>query len=315
VEAAPHPQAFGQILTRTWELMRAHLKLFLAIGAVPAGVLVVVYGLYMALFGASIRYVHRPIGAAGVTIIVLDCTAGILALAAMTLTYALYQPAASYAGLQADAGLMVTFREAYGVAWRKAGRHFWLAILRQLIITGPMIVPVLAFLLCGLGVAAAGKNAVPVLAILGFMFAVLLYLGAIAWAILAMIRLVLAFPACVAGNLTAWESIRRSNRLTQGRMLRIFLVGLVLYAVSYGVVLACEVVFGIVVGLGAIPVMVFHLGPVWWITGLVLLGICFLCALMLLMMGISTSYSVAFAILYREHVRLESMATASGPAG
>jgi hypothetical protein len=36
---------------------------------------------------------------------------------------------------------------------------------------------------------------------------------------------------------------------------------------------------------------------------------------MLLMMGISTSYSVAFAILYREHVRLESMATASGPAG
>jgi hypothetical protein len=72
----------------------------------------------------------------------------------------------------------------------------------------------------------------------------------------------------------------------------------------------CELAFGIVAGLGIIPLMIFHLGQVWMITGAVLVGICLVCALLLVGLCMSSSYSVAFAILYREHARLEPVPAA-----
>lgn len=300
--------------------MRAHFRLFIEIGALPAGVVAAIYGVVMGLAFLTTPYVHQPIGAPGIAVIAVDCLAGLLGLAALLLTFALFEPAASYTALQLDAGRTVTFREAYGAAWSKAGRYFWLLILRQLLVSGPMVAPVLVFCLISVGMVLDGGHAIsannlPILGILLLFLAIVLYLAAVVWAVLATIRLVLAYPACVAENLTAWEAVRRGNRLSQGGRLRIFLVGLVLYAASYGVILACELAFGIVFGIGAIPVYVFHLGPAWTITGIILLGICSSCVLLLLVMCISSAYSVAFAILYREHLRLEAASALPGAAG
>lgn len=311
MEADLHPQAFGQILTRIWQLLRAHLTLFIAIGAPPAGVMVAIYAVVLGLVFSTMQFVQQPIGATGVAIIVADCLVGILGFAVILITFALFEPAASYAALQLHAGLNVTFQEAYGAAWRKTGRYLWLLILRQLIVGAPMVLPLLIFFAFSFGAVVAGGNNASGLAILGICFVILLYLAALVWAILATIRLVLAYPACVAEDIPAWQAICRSNRLSEGGRLRIFLVGLVLYAITYGVTLVCELAFGIVAGLGMIPILVFHLGPAWSITGAVLLGICFLCVLLLLVMCVSSSYSIAFAILYREHVRLESAAAAA----
>jgi hypothetical protein len=315
LEAALDPQAFGQVLNRIWRLMRPHIGLFIAIGAVPMAVMVVVYALMVPLILLTIRMAHPPIGAAAVTMIVIDCLAGVLFLAILLLMFALFEPAASYAGLELTAERTVTFRQSYGVALSKPGRYFWLAILRALITSGPMIVPLLIILLSGLGLAAAGKNAAPGWAFMGILLGVLLYLGAMVWALLATIRLVLAYPACIAENLTAGQAIRRSNRLSQGGRLRIFLVGLVLYAVTYAATLVLEVVIGIVAALGMVFVAVLHLSQAWLMSGAVLVGICLLCLLLLLTMVMSSSYSVAFAILYREHVRMESMAMRAPGAG
>jgi hypothetical protein len=310
MEAALHPQAFGQVLSRIRQLMRPQLKLFIAIGALPAGVAVGIYGVILALVVLAIQFVHPPIGAAGVAIIALACVAGALGVAAILLAMALYEPAASYAGLELDAGRTVTFREAYAVAWRKAGRYLWLLLLRQLLIAGPALVLAPFFFLLTLGASLAGGKGAPLLAAIGIMLLALLYIGAMVWAVLVMIRLVLAYPASIVENLTAWEAVRRSNRLSQGGRLRIFLVGLVLYAITYAAMLVLELAFGIVAGLGMIPILIFHLGPAWMITGAVLLGICLLSALLLLGMCMSSSYSVAFAILYREHARPEPVPAA-----
>ncbi len=315
MEAALHPQAFGQVLTRIGRLMRSHLRLVLAIGALPAALLLLVYGLIFALIFFTVQVVHPPIGAKDAILIAGDCVAGVVGVAVMLLTMALYEPAASYAGLALDADREVTCRQAYGVAWRKPGRYLWLLLLRQFIAVGPVIVLAPVFLLLSLGATGAGHIA-PALAIAGMLLLGLLYVAAMVWAILVMIRLVLAYPACLAENLTAWQAVRRSNRLSQGGRLRIFLVGLVLYAITYAAVLVCELAFGIVAGLGMIPLVLLQLGRAWMIAGAVLLGICFLSVMLLLAMLISSSYSVAFAILYREHVRLESVpAGAPGPAG
>ena len=315
MEAALHPQAFGQVLTRIWQLMRPNLRLFIAIAALPAGVTVVIYALTLVLVFLAMRIVHPFLGAADIAMIVFACVTGAVGIAAILLTMALYEPAASYAALELDADRKVTFREAYAVAWRRRGRYLWLLLLRQLIAGAPALVLIPPLFLFSLGAKAAGGNAAPALAIAEFLLLGMLYVGAMVWAILVMIRLALAYPACITENLTAWEAVRRSNRLSQGGRLRIFLVGLVLYAVTYAAVLACELVFGIVAGLGAIPVLLFHLREAWAMTGLILLGICLVCALLLLGMCISSSYSVAFAILYRQHVCLESTPVgASGAA-
>jgi hypothetical protein len=313
MEAALHPQAFGQVLTRIWRLMRPNLRLFIGIGALPAGVTLVIYALILALIFPAVEFVRQPIGAAGVAMIAFACVAGAVGVVVIMLTMAIYEPAASHAALELEADRKVTFREAYAVAWRRRGRYFWLLLLRQLIVAGPATLLVPAFLLFSLGATVRGGSSAPALAVMGILVLALLYMGAMVWAVLVMIRLVLAYPACIAENLTAWEAVRRSNRLSQGGRLRIFLVGLVLYAVTYAAMLACELVFGIVAGMGAIPVLVFHLGEAWVMTGLILLGICLFCTMLLLAMCISSSYSVAFAILYREHVRLES--TAAGAPG
>ncbi len=315
MEAALHPQAFGQVLTRIWQLMRLHLRLFLAIGAPPAGVVIVAYAVVTGMVFACVEYAHPPIGALGWAVIAAGLLAGLACIAGWMFTFALYEPAASYTALQLDAGRAVTFREAYAVGWSKLGRYFWLLLLRQIIISGPMILPALIFGLAELAIVVHDGQVPNAMAGVAIFLAALLYLAAMAWAVLAAIRLVLAQPASLAENLTAWEAIRRSNRLSQGGRLRIFLVALVLYALSYAVMLACELVFGLLFGSGAVPVLLFHLGPAWWITGIILLGICFVCVLLIVMMGVSSSYSVAFAILYREQVRMESLAAAPGTTG
>ena len=43
--------------------------------------------------------------------------------------YALYMPAACFAAIQADRGVVVSFRQAYGVARSRFGRYLWLMIL------------------------------------------------------------------------------------------------------------------------------------------------------------------------------------------
>jgi hypothetical protein len=311
LEADLHPQAFGQILTRIWQLLRAHLKLFIALGLPPAGLAVAFYAVVLAVAVGTAQFFHQPFGAAGMAAIVAGSVVGLAGLVALMTAVALYQAAASYTALQVHAGMSVTVREAYGAVWPKAGRYLWLAILRQLVVGGPIVLPVLVFMAFSLRTVVAGGDTSSGIAMVGIFLAALLYLAAMVWAILALLRLVLAYPACVAEDIPAWAAIRRSNRLTRGGRLRIFLVGLVLYAITYGVMLACELVFGIILGIGMIPILVFHLGPAWSIPGAVVLGICFVCALVVLGLAISSSYSIAFAILYREHLRLESAAAAA----
>jgi len=49
-------------------------------------------------------------------------------------------PAASFAAMQADRGVVVSFRQAYRVAWSRFGRSLWLMILMVLCIMIPIMV-------------------------------------------------------------------------------------------------------------------------------------------------------------------------------
>jgi hypothetical protein len=316
MEADLHPQAFGQILNRIWVLLRAHWRVFLGIAVVPFTLLLPFYALLLGMILYTTRLTRAGLTpTAGIVICLGILVGAVLLLAAMAL-FALYEAAGSYAALQADAGIAVGFREAYGEAWRKAGRYLWLAILRQLIVMAPFLVLGALIGVCASLFAIAQGHANPGMEFVVLPLIVLFYLVGIVWVVLVLIHLALSFPACVAEDLTAWEAVKRSYRLTRGGKLRIFLVALVIYAISYAAIFALELVFFILAAAGAGMFTLLHLGRMTAYTGAGFLGICFLCFLLFAISGIYAAYSTAFAVLYRDHRRLEAgPAVAPGVAG
>jgi hypothetical protein len=176
-------------------------------------------------------------------------------------------------------------------------------VLRSLIIAIPIMVLALAVGVGGLMLGLIPKGGNPNPAVLFFLIplAILFYLGAIVYAIIMSLRLSLAFPACVHENLTAMQAIRRSGALTHGAKGRIFLVLLVIYAISYVAVMILYAV-----GLFAFAIAALaglgHASLTSPITiTLAVAGVLVLMALFLLWSAaLMAAYSIAFAVFYRD---------------
>jgi len=231
----------------------------------------------------------------------------------LMVVFALYEAAGSYAALQANAGVKAAFGQAWAVAWRKAGRYTWLAILRASIVCLPIVfvagLAVASFAYAfahakGSGGPGAFLSLIPLL--------VLLYLGALVYAILALLRIVFAVPACVAENLSAWKAVCRSNQLTQGAKGRIFLIGLLLYAVIYVATMVLEFVALFFVVIGALVGKLAHLTMVpWGWIGIAVLAAIAICAFLLISACIWAIYSTAIVVIYHDQrLRKESSASA-----
>jgi hypothetical protein len=239
--------------------MRAHLKLFFGIAGVPA---IAVLLFMAALMSFEMKIFWGLVGANPTAPPVFPPYFAAIMLIGeplLLLVYALYLPAAIHAAVQADLGVVVTFREAYRVAWSRFGRYLWLMILWTLYLVVPIIVVVAA-----IGVPTALMfHAAGTASSSGFPFflipiIVLLYLCIIAYSILITLRFALAYPACVEENLTAWAALRRSAQLTRGAWGRIFLAILVVYAAVYAAQLVCILVLGLVASLVALGAMLAH---------------------------------------------------------
>ncbi|MGA2754641.1 MAG: hypothetical protein ABSE53_12830 [Terracidiphilus sp.] len=305
---------FGQILDRVLQLMRANLRLFMGIALVPAGLIVAYCAVILAAFFPLLKPLilnqqpHFPL----MTMVWLFA-AEILGWILMIVIYALYEPAAVYAALEANAGTRVTIGKAWAVAWRKAGRYIWLAILRALIV----MLPILVFggvIVGTVGLSMArGRGAVDPSAMIAIIpLFVLLYVGAMVYAVLVMLRLVLAVPASVAEDLSAWKGIRRSNQLTNGAKGRTFLLALLIYAIAYAAFLVAEVGLFFLGAIVALIGMMLHLAMApWGYIGIGVAAVVFICAYLLWMAAIAGAYCTLFAVLYRDQrLRLEGVAGA-----
>jgi hypothetical protein len=175
-------------------------------------------------------------------------------------------------------------------------------ILRSLIISGPILV--LAVVVGG-GILLAtrggstdsGSLALFLLIPLG----ILGYIGFFVYAVLMMLRLSLAFTACVHEGIPASQAIRRSGVLTRGAKGRIFLVSLVMYAIGSAALMVLyaigmvAVAVGMVAGAGGMdhpsPLMI----GVGGVFGLMMLGLVFVWWALQM-----AAYSTAFAVIYRD---------------
>jgi uncharacterized membrane protein len=305
---------FGQILDRTFRLMRANLRLFLGMAAVPSGAIFAVFLPAMALMLIAVSPQLR--GQTGPPEVFPAILAGVcfaIGYPVMLAVFALYLAAASYAATRTDLGSPVTFREAYGVGWRRFGRHLWLMILGALYAIVPVLASVLVIALGAILLyAAAGESFGSYAALMLIPLGVLLYIAAAVYSIVIALRFSLAYPVCVAEGLPAWASLKRSGQLTKGAKGRIFLLLLVVYALTYVASLVCIAIFFVVAALGAFAAMLAQVtqdSPAFFI----LIGLAVLGYLLIIMISCLLSYAAfttALGVIYHDQ-RLRK----DGPAG
>jgi hypothetical protein len=292
---------FGRILDRTIQLMRANLRLFLGIAAVPAVAIVAVFlpatAFFLIAFAPLMRGETGPPRMVPFAIGWVLFAIGYLVFPAV---FALYISAASYAVTRADLGFPATVSEAFGVAWRRFGRHLWLMFLGSLYVIAPLLACVLAIALLAVllhfaaGDSAMGLFLVPLI--------ILLYGAVTVYNIVIMLRFSLAYPVCVVEERPAWESLRRSAQLTQGAKGRIFLVLLLIYAIAYVVNMVLMAVLFAVGALGFFAAMAAHVtqgSPAFF----VLIGLGVLGYLLILAVTCLLSYAgltTALGVLYRD---------------
>jgi MFS family permease len=311
----PRPLTFGQILDRVYRLLRGNFRLFVTIGMIPLAAIVLFEAVSLALIFGIVNPYHpersshpSPESFAAVMVVFIVCWLGLIAV------YALFEAVAICAALNVDAGIPVTVLDAWRQIRGKAGRYLWLALLRMLV----ALVPIFSLgLLClgGLAVAMAlGKGeAHPGALFLLLPFWMLLLLCTCVYALLVVLWLALAYPASIVEQLPAWRAIRRSVELTRGVRGRLFLALLVIYALCYAGLMGVELVALALFSAGSLAMVALHLAAVYGYIGIGVAVAVFVPVLLVVMAVMSVSFSIVFAVIYRDQRRMEEMRAALAP--
>ena len=294
------PFTFSQILDRIFRLLRENIRLFFGVASLPFAFLFLTIGAMEAfIFLPLIRHPHSQPNPEIIFSHFLPMFLVITVLSAAI--YAFYFAAASHAATSADQGIRITIIQAYRLTWQHMGRYTWLLLLMYLLAILPILLIMLTLFLVP-GLMTHGVS-IPILSrFLIFPLFVLLVVGSYVYAIVIMMRLALAFPACVVEGLTAREAIRRSGQLTRRAKGRIFLVLLVIFAVCYALMLVSALAVFALIMLGAFAMQAIHvsLQPPWSYLGFGLIGVVWL-GLMFLWVTLPWASSMtALAVLYRD---------------
>lgn len=228
-----HPMALGEILDRTIQIYRKNFLLFAGTAFLPT-LLLIVMGVGLGITGGLLSKVNAvAAGVLGALFILLI----FLLLLPLTLALtAIVNGALTIAAVQLHDAERLTIRAALGAAlkrgWRFIGTQFFVWLF-ELILPGAVAVG--GFLLfASIGAKLGEADSVGLLAF-GTLIVVILGLAWAVYVALAMIRLSLAFAAAAKEGLGAWQSIRRSYALTKESVGRIFLFGLLVYALTIAV--------------------------------------------------------------------------------
>lgn len=227
------PLSTGEVLDRTFQIYRSRFALFASLAALPAG-FQFLGGAVQALTEHTeqvVRYGRT------VTVTTHPMTASIIAIVTSLVFFVVYgitQAASTWAVAELYLGKTACLRTAWRTAIADWFRYVRV-VLRQYwsIFWLPVILLIAAFAIPGIGRKFTAGGVI----LWGFI-AVVLGLGAVIYAIYAALRVSLAVPAAVIESLKANAAVRRSIALLPERKVRIFLLGLLVIAISLVVGLA-----------------------------------------------------------------------------
>jgi hypothetical protein len=298
VSSTPFPISTGEVLDKLWKTLRGNWKMYLWLGMPLSAIGILFMALYfVALFASGMVPLHP--GAAPNLTQLSPWFVGVMLIGFIPniIVFALYQAATAFTTLQGAGGQNATWREAYAAAWHKAGRYCWLMILQYLCVAGPMIA--LGVIVSGLMLAFGfGSNPNPVALFLIVPLIFLVVLGGSAYAIWMILTLGMAFPASVAEDLSAVMALKRSAELSCGVKGKLFLVLLVVYAISYAAVFAVEFAAFAVIALGVVLFQLLHLSMAVGIALGVVAGLIFIVLMFLYTALAWAAHSISLTIVY-----------------
>jgi hypothetical protein len=249
------PLDLGEILDRTVQIYRSRFLVLLGIETIPTGTLIVIVGAIALFFSWAGKSTSSSSTAdpalvffAGVFLVLL----ALFILVAFTAVYALGMAAMNHAAAAINAGRGITIRGAYQAAWQRGWRYIGLFLLQGFITWGiPAAASIVLLMLLPITMAFAGAGS-SASVLFGFLF-FLLFAAVVVYLILAVIRLSLAFPACIVEQQSVWESIKRGNSLSAGTRGRIFLLYLLVWVLDR--ILSMAVLFPTILLLALLPGM------------------------------------------------------------
>lgn len=226
------PSTLGEILDRTANLYRKRFLVFLGIAMMPAGVMLgcaAICVVFVAWLGTRGNAAGPVV--VGVISIVFLALGGLIFLPLCAGAAGVGAGALNHATAAALDGEAITIRGAYCLAWKRGWRFLWLLVLEGLIIVvAPAVVWTAVVVVFAVGQVASGSPAAPtgpgVTAIV-----ILLLAGMGLYALWMLLALCLSFPACVVENAGAWTAVKRAIALskgTRGRMLVLYILGMLL---------------------------------------------------------------------------------------
>lgn len=243
------PANLGEILDRTATLYRSRFLVFVGIGAIPAGgLLFFAAGIFLlsAWAGATEQGVVALLGLA-ILLMVL------IAIPVCLVLSALGSGALSHAASQMFLGEPITIRGSYRAAWSRGWRYLGLLSLQILFLA---IIPFAAWILVVAvlaGLAAVGRRSGSTASgsIVTAPNALLLMVGAalIFYFFWMLLRICLAFSACVVEECGAWASLKRATTLSKGTRGRILVLYILCAVLSWVVSLVLTVPVFIVLSL------------------------------------------------------------------
>ncbi len=230
------PMSLGEILDRTIQIYRKNFLLFAGTALLPT-LLVIVTAVCMGVVGGVIGTMNPVFAGVVGSLAILLCFLlfAPLSLAATALVNGALTTAAVRIN-ESEAGEKLTIRAALGAAWKRGwrfiGTQFFIWLF-AFIAPGALFFG--GFMLFAVLGAALGESSSTGLLVVGTLIAIILSLALLVYAALAMIRLSLAFAAATKEDLGPWKSVKRSYQLTKESVGRIFIFGLLVYALTVAV--------------------------------------------------------------------------------
>lgn len=248
-----HPSTLSEILDQTIQIYRRRFLVFAGLAAAPYAAVLVPISIFLLLgwwLGSLTSGFAKSVAFPGLLIL------GILvALPVWIATTALANGALSQAAWQRYFGDGITIRGSWHEAWARGWSYSGLYLLEILLTwVAPVIVWILVFA-GGTALAALGRNSGLGASadVLAGLMAVVLVAGLVAYGLWMLLRLALAFPACVVERIGVMDALRRGPSLSRGTKGRIFLLYLLGWILSY--LLSLTVTVPLTIALALIPAL------------------------------------------------------------
>lgn len=249
-----HPSTLSEILDRTLQIYRRRFLVFAGLAAAPYVAVLVPVCIFMLPFGGWLG-TATPGKLPGTGSVILMALGVLVAAPLWVVVTALATGALTHAAWHAYFGEGTTIRGAWNEAWARGWSYTGLYLVEVLLI---WVAPVLVWILLvtgGAGIAAVARNSglAPTIGLLWGIMTALLIPALVAYGFWMLLRLVLAFPACVVERIGVGAALRRGpslSRGTKGRIVLLYLLGGVInYLLTLAIMLPMTIVLALIPGL------------------------------------------------------------------